>query len=248
MTLLKHIYVVTIKRNAERQPRIRKILNDHSLNFSFVCGVDGQDLKPKQVEKVFDAEASRKRLKYDLTKNEIACSLSHIKALKLFLENDQQEFALILEDDIDILNFESLPLALQHIPDEETWDLLYFGYQKMNMRMPKAIYIKWRFIYPILNFLKIKRYDLKKIRLIFAEPFNTYWFRAGSHNESHAYLVSRAAAEKIIAYNTPVTLHADTVLRDMITAGKLKAYALNKPIFEQSDSLVSSIGVRNTSI
>lgn len=246
MRLLKYIYVITIKRNTERQSRITKILNDHSLNFSFVYGVDGQELKPKVVETVFDAEISKKRLGYTLTKNEIACSLSHIKALKTFLEDKKQDYALILEDDIEITNFVILPEALKQIPKIEDWDLLYFGYQNMNMHMPRTIYLKWRLIYPVLNFLKIKRYDLKKIRLIFGERFNRYWFRAGSHNNAHAYLVSRSAAQKIIDYNSPVWLQADVVLMDMITAGELKAYALNKPLFEQSGTLESSIGARAT--
>ena len=130
------------------------------------------------------------------------------------------------------------------MPPKEAWDLLYLGYQEMNMSMPLMIFIKWQFIYPVLIFLRIKSYDLKKIKRIFGRPYNNYWFRAGSHNTSHAYIVSRDGAKKILDYNTPVTLQADVVLMHLITDGKLNAFALKKPLFKQSSDLESSIGAR----
>lgn len=90
------------------------------------------------------------------------------------------------------------------------------------------------------------KYDLQKIKRIFGRPYNNYWFRPGSHNNAHAYIVSKSAAKKIIDYNTPVFLQADVVLMDMIVEGKLKAFALNKPVFYQSSDLPSSIGARES--
>jgi hypothetical protein len=56
--------------------------------------------------------------------------------------------------------------------------------------------------------------------------------------------VSRSAAIKIIAYNAPIIVQSDVVLMDRIVAGKLKAFALNKPISHQSSNLMSYIGTR----
>jgi glycosyl transferase family 25 len=246
MSLLPNIYVITIKRNLDRQIKVSKLLGEHNLQFSFIEGVDGAQLDSDALKKVFDAVRSNERLGYDLTKNEIACSLSHIKAMKIFLEDDKQEYALILEDDIETSDFETLQDAIRWLPPKEAWGLLYLGYQDMNTRMPISIFIKWQFIYPVLNFFKIKRYDLKKIRRIFGRPYNNFWFHAGSHNETHAYIVSRTAAQKIIKYNTPVFLQADVVLKDMIVDCKMRAFGLNKPIFNQSLDLCSSIGERAT--
>jgi GR25 family glycosyltransferase involved in LPS biosynthesis len=246
MSLLSNIYIITIKRNLERQQRMASLLKQHKLKFSFIDGIDGDHLMPEHLDKVFDGPKSNEKLGYVLTKNEIACSLSHIKAMKIFLENDKQEYALILEDDIETSNFETLQDAIKWLPLKEAWDLLYLGYQDMNTRMPISIFIKWQFIYPVLNFFKIKRYDLKKIRRIFGRPYNNFWFHAGFHNNAHAYIVSRSAAKKIIDYNTPITLQADRVLMDMITEGKLNAYALNQPVFQQFRDLVSSIGERES--
>ena len=238
--MLDNIYVVTIKRNLDRQTRMTKLLNKHNLQFSFIEGEDGEQLDPGKLKQVFDANKSRARLGHDVTKNEIACSLSHIKALKTFLEDDKQDYALFLEDDISISNIESLETSVKLMPKPKEWDLLYLGYQQMNMKMPLNIHLKW------LLALKLKRYDLQKIKRIFGRPYNNYWFRAGSHNNTHAYIVSKSAAKKIIDYNTPVFLQADVVLMDMIVEGKLRAFGLNKPVFYQSDDLPSSIGARES--
>ena len=246
MKLLEHIHVITIERNIDRQVRMTNLLGNHNLKFSFIEGIDGEQLDPGKLKQVFDGNKSRSRLGYDMTKNEVACSLSHIKALKTFLENDKQDYALILEDDIVITNFNSLKDAMDLLPNKMQWDLLYLGYQDMNKRMPVIIKFKYHFIYPILNFLKLKRYDLKKIKRIFGRPHNTFWFRAGSHNNAHAYIVSKSAAKKIIDYNTPVFSQADVVLMDMIVEGKLKAFGLNKSVFYQSSDLASSIGARES--
>ena len=244
--MLDNIYVVTIKRNLDRQTRMTKLLNKHNLQFSFIEGEDGEQLDPGKLKQVFDANKSRARLGHDVTKNEIACSLSHIKALKTFLEDDKQDYAIFLEDDISISNIESLETSVKLMPKPKEWDLLYLGYQQMNMKMPLNIHLKWLLAYPILNALKLKRYDLQKIKRIFGRPYNNYWFRAGSHNNTHAYIVSKSAAKKIIDYNTPVFLQADVVLMDMIVEGKLRAFGLNKPVFYQSDDLPSSIGARES--
>ena len=246
MKLLEHIYVITIERNIDRQVRMTNLLKPFGLAFSFIFGIDGRKISDKDLNNVIDAEKSKKRLKYDLSKNEIACSLSHINALKTFLENDKLDYALFLEDDISISNLESLEAAVKLMPKPNEWDLLYLGYQQMNMKMPLKIYLKWLLVYPILNSLKLKRYDLQKIKRIFGRAYNNYWFRAGSHNNAHAYIVSKSAAKKIINYNTPVFLQADVVLMDMIVEGKLRAFALNKPIFHQSSDLTSSIGARES--
>ena len=246
MSLLSNIYIITIKRNLDRQVRITNLLTKHNLQFSFIEGEDGEQLDSGKLKQVFDANKSRSRLGYDMTKNEVACSLSHIKALKTFLENDNQDYALISEDDIEITNFNSLKDAIDQLPNKKQWDLLYLGYQDMNIRMPFVMKFKYHFIYPILDVLKLKMYDLQKIKRIFGRPYNNYWFRAGSHNNAHAYIVSKSAAKKIIDYNTPVFLQADVVLMDMIVEGKLKAFALNKPVFYQSDDLPSSIGARES--
>ena len=49
----------------------------------------------------------------------------------------------------------------------------------------------------------------------------------------------------LMVQNLHITI-ADLVLMDMIVEGKLRAFALNKPIFHQSSDLASSIGIRGS--
>ena len=246
MKLLDNIYVITIERNKERQVRIADLLKKFGLKFKFIKGVDGNEITDDNLKSIFNDKKSEQRLGYLLTKNEIACSLSHIKALNMFLENDEQKFALILEDDIEIINFEKLDNAIRSLSKTKKWDLLYLGYQQMNLKMPRNIYLKFLFIYPILNFLNLKKYNLKKLRRTFARPYNKHWITAGSHNNSHAYLVTKSGAKKIVNSNTPVYAQSDVILMDLITNGSIEALALKNPVFEQSSDLKSSIGSRNS--
>ena len=246
MNLLSNIYVVTIKRNSERQHKISSLLNQYNLLFSFIEGVDGEQLDSEKLKQVFDRHKSNQRLGYDLTKNEIACSLSHIKALKIFIEDDKQDYVLILEDDIVILNLDTYYDALENLPDKMNWDVLYFGYQNKNNKMPFSVFIKWKFIYPVLIFFKIKNYYLKKIRLIFDSSYNKHWMRLGSHNGAYAYIVNKKAARKIIDYNTPLFVQADVVLMDLILRGEINAFGLKKTVFEPNFEIESSIGNRTS--
>ena len=72
MSLLSNIYVITIKRNLDRQVRMTKLLSKHNLQFSFIEGVDGEQLDKEKSRQFFDEDKSRLRLGYVITKNEIA--------------------------------------------------------------------------------------------------------------------------------------------------------------------------------
>ena len=50
MSLLSNIYVITIKRNLDRQARMTKLLNKHNLQFSFIDGIDGEHLIPETLK------------------------------------------------------------------------------------------------------------------------------------------------------------------------------------------------------
>lgn len=58
--------------------------------------VDGRELPPEVPE--YDRVERRKRYAYDLIPNEIACALSHRKALRAFLDSEA-DYAVVLEDD-----------------------------------------------------------------------------------------------------------------------------------------------------
>ena len=56
MNLLSNIYVVTIKRNLDRQVWMTKLLSRHNLQFSFIEGIDGLQLNSNTLKSIFDVQ------------------------------------------------------------------------------------------------------------------------------------------------------------------------------------------------
>lgn len=70
------------------------------VNMEIVEAVSGKDITPEERER-YDLAERRRYFYTDLTDNEIACVLSHRKALKRFLESDA-DYAVIVEDDAEL--------------------------------------------------------------------------------------------------------------------------------------------------
>ncbi|WP_140383382.1 glycosyltransferase family 25 protein, partial [Acinetobacter pittii] len=88
-------YVVTIED--EKSPRLSKFLNQNFFEQGNLpitkVGIKGVDLPVKQY-----FEMAVKGRSQPLTPSELGCTLSHLKALELFLESEDK-YALIFEDD-----------------------------------------------------------------------------------------------------------------------------------------------------
>lgn len=80
----------------ERRGSITAQAQRLGLNVQFVEAIAGRDLTSDVPE--YDKKKRSKAYTYDLSRNEQACMLSHIKALKTFLASDA-EYAVIMEDD-----------------------------------------------------------------------------------------------------------------------------------------------------
>ncbi len=97
-------YIINIKTSTARHQYMVDLLKDYSfLNIKFVDAVDGRILSDTELNRMFDSEASYKKYGRKLNKGEIGCTLSHIKCYEKLIESDDI-FALILEDDISIIN------------------------------------------------------------------------------------------------------------------------------------------------
>ena len=80
------------------------LLKDYSfLDIEFVDAIDGRILRDNELNRLFDCKVSYKKYGRKLNKGEIGCSLSHIKCFEKLAESDDN-YALILEDDISIIN------------------------------------------------------------------------------------------------------------------------------------------------
>lgn len=90
---------VNLERSADRRAAIRAQADALGLAVEFVPAVDGRAMAPDDPElRRYDAARRRWTWRSDLTGAEVACVLSHRRALERFLNSDA-EFSVVLEDD-----------------------------------------------------------------------------------------------------------------------------------------------------
>ncbi|MDD9196686.1 glycosyltransferase family 25 protein [Aliivibrio sp. S3MY1] len=93
------VFVISLKRSVDRRERIKKQLDDASIEFEFIDAVDASIPNFTYSERRNEA-LTRKRFGYKLLDSEIACfSSHHIAWERCLLEN---EAVLILEDNCNI--------------------------------------------------------------------------------------------------------------------------------------------------
>lgn len=112
------IYWINLQRSAERKKRFENQLEKYSLHKHFrIDGIDGIDLNLNDYD-----------IKTDLTKFELGCTLSHLKAIKTAYLNNE-EYALIMEDDCTFEYIEYQKYSIKELIDNmnnlyKDWDLL----------------------------------------------------------------------------------------------------------------------------
>jgi GR25 family glycosyltransferase involved in LPS biosynthesis len=120
------IYVINLKSREDRLDHIKKEFNKHNVkDYTIIEAVDGsiEDLS-LLVDNINSVP---------LSKNEIACSISHLKAIKHWLDTSTSDYAIIVEDDLTLetvnnwqwtwneflskieTNYDILQLAITHV-------------------------------------------------------------------------------------------------------------------------------------
>lgn len=115
------IYIINLDVAVERRKSIEQELSKTDIPYEIVSAIDKTTLDTVK-HKV------KNRYKRELKPAEVACFLSHSKAKELFLET-QYEFAIILEDDVELLkDFDDVvkKAMKQHstLPEKHQWDIL----------------------------------------------------------------------------------------------------------------------------
>tara|TARA_B110001450_G_C17650698_1_gene493146 strand:- start:989 stop:1753 length:765 start_codon:yes stop_codon:yes gene_type:complete len=125
------IYIINLDSAVERKKSVEQELLKTNIPFEFVSAVDKTSLSSIK-HKV------KNKYKKKLNPAEIGCYLSHIKIKKLFLKSNYN-FAIILEDDIKLLNDfdEIVKKAIKQrltITKKHQWDVLKlksYGHKKL---------------------------------------------------------------------------------------------------------------------
>ena len=117
------IAIISLKNARDRREFMRKQLNSYGLDYWIFDAVDGNLLNNLPL-KIYDSNRAIKCCKRELTKNEIACIMSHINIWSFFL-NGSHENILIFEDDAILdKNFPIILKELKKFPND--WDMINF--------------------------------------------------------------------------------------------------------------------------
>lgn len=77
---------------------------------------------------------------FGITENEVATSYSHLHAIKYFLENSTNEYAIICEDDVDISNIKKIDF-----PIKDLFEKAFSGYECFQLAVLTRVELKTEF-------------------------------------------------------------------------------------------------------
>ncbi len=204
-------YIINLDRSPERWEKIQQAPGISRLNVIRVPAVDGRQLtKPYTDFSPWSYFFLYGRI---LTPTTVACNLSHIKVLKLFLESDQ-EHALICED--DVTSVPELPEIIEDVLKfEDSIDFVRFCAFRQK---PYIAFAALRNGYKLVS-------DL------------------GGGSSNGGYLVNRKAAQILLKILRPMRVNADVAIYYGIPNGIREATIAPLPITLTDMSQDSTIGM-----
>lgn len=209
------IYCVNLDRSPHRWQFMLEQFDRLGLEFERISAVDGRTINQENLAKF--ADVSRVNDWPDLmTPNAIACSLSHVKAYRRFLE-EGAPFAIFMEDDIVLSDdFGAVAKATAKVLPARSCALLYFhGDEKAFVREDAIKVSPGHILYKALT------------------PWSAY--------TTGAYVLDRAGAEALIRFNDPVYSTADS-WGVFIREGALTGLRAVLPPVTSAESFASDIG------
>jgi glycosyl transferase family 25 len=224
------IYVLSVQSATERREMFSK--NFKGLNYEFFFGADKKDFSIEQVEGNGTYSEQMARLNHRFGKNmkhgEIACSLSHRQMYEEMLTNDYKRI-LIFEDDAvpDMERVSQIAAILREIPVD--CDLLMWGWAKNGILTPGSK-VK-QFFYKIQHSLGRLKWNHRMIDNLYARPFSKNLKKAGFHDYTYAYALTKKGAETLLKMQTPVQFIADNLLAHATTKGILNGYIIMPQVF-----------------
>jgi glycosyl transferase family 25 len=225
------LLVVSLVRATERRATLAARLA--GLRYELLDAVDRKDLDREQLlrDGVVDERRTRPafRLREGLNLGAIGAALSHRRAYERMLA-DGNERLLVFEDDVLPVAgaLPGLPETLRQLPP--TWELCYLGYSTHYPVTPRTL-LK-RATYVALGAIGLSRWRAGEALRLLPRPFSPRLRRAGRYMGAHAYAITRAAARKLVAAQTPVAYSADQLLARMVLGGELEAYVADPMIFD----------------
>lgn len=225
-----HIYVLSVESASARRDQFARRFE--GLNYSFFFGADKNRFSVEDVEKkgLFSEKLTRHHHRYSKTMRhgEIACSWSHKLIYEDMLQKGYQR-VLIFEDDAvpDPAALAHVEEVLKEIPADA--ELVMWGWNKngtYNFRERMKQLIKHT-----QHSLGLLKWDHTIIRNLCARRVSGKIKKAGFHDYTYAYAISRSAAEKLVQMQTPIQFIADNLLAHACAREMLNGYITWPAVF-----------------
>jgi glycosyl transferase, family 25 len=236
-----HRYVLTTARNVERQALLRAELPGWDL--ALFGGVDRRDSSKGQLQAdgVYDEAAAIAidRSGRTMTAGAICCALGHRRIYEDFLHSAYQR-VLIFEDDVRAIRGSDALVDEMVRTAPRDAELIYWGWIGVAAR-PWFAPLK-QALYHVQHSAGLLKYNHTMINNLYPRRYNQHFAGAGKQFCAHAYSLTRSGAEKLIRWQTPITLNADNAMMYAILNGELRAYIALTKVFGQA-SLDTQSGI-----
>lgn len=204
-------YIINLDKDTSRLEKVIKQLTDYNItNYARIPAVYGKDLSEDEIK-----EATSDFCNKFCTKSSIGCALSHIKAYKEILSNEDP-YALILEDDVVFEdNFKDLVREkLEMVPKD--FDIVYLGCNNCNSEG-----------------------NIKSLADVYGLMFDTKYQKVNDWVYSpklafalHAYIVSNTGAKKLLEiFKDGIYGHIDWQIQN--SRKELNVYAVSPSLAYQ---------------
>lgn len=217
------IFVLSVKAAEAR----RKLFDERfaGLQYSYFYGADKNNFTCEElVEKnIYSDVLTKKHHRYNkpMMPGEIACAWSHRMIYEEMLSKNY-EHILIFEDDAvpDPELIKQVPSILAEIPAD--CELLMWGWSKNGESDIKALVKKTG--YQIQHKFGLLKWNSRMIKNLFAKPFSSTLKKAGFHDYTYAYALTKSGAQKLITMQTPIQYIADNLLAHAVTNNIVNGY------------------------
>ena len=111
------IFYINLARSNDRKEILEKTLNENDLKFTRIEAIDGNEIDIESLRSQYHVNPK-------MNKYEIACALSHYKAIEE-VKTKKYEVALILEDDcnFEYMQYKTLPLS-ELVKIKDDWETI----------------------------------------------------------------------------------------------------------------------------
>ncbi len=167
-------YLINLPKQKIKLNLIKKQIKNLDIPLEIIKAYDGKKIKDE------DMFLFKRDVSYAVTKSEVGCALSHLKAYKKFIESNHK-VALVIEDDI------SIPYNLKNIISEIA---------KKNDERKSIVTL----LSKVNKYINKPIYELSNGQKIFKAIDAAY---------AHGYLINRSAAKKLLEKLLPVWCVAD---------------------------------------